>query len=58
MPQDLTNANLNTIVKPTPKITLSKDVIPNNSSSTNKINNETCWEWGIWSSRGTAALAW
>ena len=41
MPQDLTKANLNTTAKPTPTITLSKDVIPNNNSSIDEINNET-----------------
>ena len=41
MPQDLTKANLNATAKPIPTIILSKDVAPDDNSSTNKINNET-----------------
>ena len=41
MPQDFTKANLNVTAKFILTIILSKDVIPNNNSSIDEINNET-----------------
>ena len=42
--QDLTKANLNVTAEPTPTITLSEDVAPDDNSSVDEINDETNYD--------------
>lgn len=48
MPQDLTEANLNATAEPTPTVTPSEDVAPDDSSSTDEINDETNYDGIDW----------